>query len=401
MKNDIEELIVKIEISNKIFTVGQLASLDHKIFFEYDDNFVKSGFEISPYNLPLKPGAQSNQLEYFNSLPGVFHDSLPDGWGLLLMDHFFEKNSFHRHEITMLQRLAYIGENAMGALSFYPCKSRTYSNKILDLSLLAKESKRIIEGNAQNILPELFIAGGSPAGARPKILVGYNETTNHIVFDSPKLPEGYEHYLIKFFAKSESSDAALIEYVYAKMARQAGINIPKFRLFHSDDGGFYFGIKRFDRVTTEKVHMHSLCGLINAPHNIPCFEYIDFIKLTYDLTKSNIEKLKAYKLMIFNVLTHNKDDHTKNFSFLYRHSQWQLAPAYDLTYSQGMGNQHAMTIAGKGHNITEEDFMFVAQKVDILPKEALIALEEVKEALTQWKTIAKQVGLNPKAFPFL
>ena len=102
------------------FSVGTLAFHDHRIFFEYDASWLNRGIELSPFTLPLQSGLIEHRNREFGPLFGLFDDSLPDGWGLLLMDRHFRRAGVDPSSISSLERLAYLGSRTMGALTYHP-----------------------------------------------------------------------------------------------------------------------------------------------------------------------------------------------------------------------------------------------------------------------------------------
>jgi len=388
-------LNVEIHVGNELMLVGELAHIGHRIYFEYSPEFIASGIELSPFNLPLKPGVQEDDHRVFHGLHGLFSDSLPDGWGLLLMDRFFRKEGIDPFSISPLERLAYIGNRGMGALTYKPAKKIDSNLQgLLDLSVLARECEEVLRGDEKDILPELIIAGGSPGGARPKVLIGFNEKTNEVCSGTVELPEGFEPYLVKFSAMTDFKDLGAIEYAYALMAKDAGIFMSDSKIFDAGNEGRFFGVKRFDRKNNQRIHMHTLSGLLHADYRTPNLDYIDFLKTVLALTKNHQEVLQAFRLMVFNLLTHNRDDHSKNFSFLLLDDAWHLSPAYDLTFSSGIAGEHTMMIGGEGANPKKDHLLLVAKKLGIKSKVALEIIDELRSVVSKWSSYAKNVGVT-------
>ncbi len=372
--------------------LGTLATKDNTIYFEYDKEFLKNGTEISPYKLPLKSGVFRCNDGTFEGLWGVFADSLPDGWGRLLMDREFLKRGVKLQNVSPLDRLALVGQDGMGALEYEPASE--FKNMIDEIILddLAKGSKEILKGSSEEMIDELFALGGSSAGARPKVLVQVSSDFKEITNSKKALQDGFEHYIIKFASRYDSLDSALIEFVYNQMAQEAGLNVPKFHLFKGKKG-YYFGAKRFDRVKDKKVHMHSVAGLIHSDFRYPTLDYNDLLKLTLHLTKSFKEQEKMFRLACFNMFANNRDDHAKNFSFLLNDkNEWVLSPTYDLTYSFGPGGEHSTIYLGEGKNPTTKHLETLAKQNGIKDSKNIIA--EVQEALGKWQVLAKEVGVS-------
>lgn len=335
--------------------VGILAKTENNLVaFEYDKNWLENGFSISPFSLPLIKRVFISKYEPFKGLFGVFNDSLPDGWGRLLVDRLLLKNQINLNEVDNLNRLAIVQNNGMGALSYQPEHVFKADNKISNLDELANECSKILETNSSNNLDELFKLGGSSGGARPKILTQINN----------------EDWIIKFPSSTDSKNIGEIEYKYSLCAKKCGINMTETKLFPSEICSGYFGTKRFDRTNNKKVHMISVSGLLETSHRFPNLDYNDLMKLTLKLTKNYTDIEQLFRLMCFNVYAHNRDDHSKNFSFLYDDNlkEWHLSPAYDLTYSSSINGEHATTINGEGKNPDINNIICVAQKIGIKEK---------------------------------
>jgi len=376
--------------------VGTLAETDNKQhYFEYDENFLNNNHNISPFKLQFARGLQENKDTYPRESFGIFNDSLPDSWGLLLMDRLFRKHSRNIRDITLIDRLAYIGNRGMGALTYEPAEEMDFpQNDLFDLYKLSENSMDLLMGKTEEVLPILAKSGGSPGGARPKILAGFNG--NKLISDGAELPDGYKPWIIKFKAVDDFSDAGKIEYVYAQMAKEAGLNISEFHLFNDNNGNSYFGTKRFDRKDGNKrVHTHTLANLIHADFRIPSLDYEILFKVCSRLTGNYNDVEMCFRLMVFNVLSYNRDDHGKNFAFqMSTDGTWSFAPAYDLTFAYGPGGEHTTTIAGEGRNPIVKDFLKLSSLADISEVEANRIIKQVKSALSKWKKLASDVGVS-------
>ena len=242
----VTEVKIGIDFGDAVHPVGRLAMRGQVIYFEYDRRFIQRGIEISPLNLPLQPGVQSFNYSLFEGLPGVFNDSLPDGWGRLLFDRSLRSQGILPSDVTPLDRLAHVGAHALGALVFEPDYSADGKQDDISLDTLASQAQAVLDGTSDNVLAELIALNGSSAGARPKALIGVNAKRDHIVYGVHDLPEGYTPWMVKFPNDQDGMDAGAIEYVYALMAKQAGIAMPDIHLFPAKRGAGYFAIKRFD-----------------------------------------------------------------------------------------------------------------------------------------------------------
>jgi serine/threonine-protein kinase HipA len=394
----VRTLEVRLDWGGREVVVGTLAEDDRRVYFEYAPSFLAAPLPISPFKLPAVPGLIEHADRQFGELFGVFDDSLPDSWGLLLMDREFKRQGRRLSDISPLDRLAYIGTHGMGALTYHPAVPEEVAGLLdLDLGVLAREAGRVLEGSAEEVLPALRIAGGSPGGARPKVLVGVRDD-GRMIAGMPDLPEGYRHFLIKFAAGQDSDDGGAVEAAYALMAAEAGIDIPRTRLFGTPAGDRYFGTERFDRRGNTRLHMHSLGGLWHASHRVASMDYEGFIKTTRALTRDQRQVEAAFRRMVFNVAAHNRDDHVKNFSFLMgMDGAWRLSPAYDLTFAEGPGRQHTMDVAGEAARPGDREMLRVAELCDVDSRRGRDIIAEVRGAVEQWPRFAEACGVPDEA----
>jgi len=256
----VKEVNVGINFGNEITFVGRLAIRDRQIYFECDRTFIEGGLEISPLRLPLKPGVSNFDYHLFKGLPGVFNDSLPDGWGrCLLFDRFARSYGVLPTDITPLARLAHVGSHTLGALVFEPDYCADDTQNEINLDSLAAQAQEVLNGASDNVLAKLIALNGSSAGVKPKALIGVNNKRDHIIPGVHDLPQGYTPWMVKFPNNQDGLDAGAIEYVYALMAKEAGIAMPDVHLFPAQQGAGYFAIKRFDREGKKRLpHAHSL-----------------------------------------------------------------------------------------------------------------------------------------------
>ena len=355
---------LKVFYNDKL--VGTLAKTpDRLVAFEYDNDWLATGFSISPFSLPLQKKVYLPKFEPFEGLFGVFNDSLPDGWGRLLVDRLLLKNKINPSEIDNLNRLAVVQQSGMGALTYQPEHKFETQEQESDFDKLAQECSKILESKSSDNLDELFMLGGSSGGARPKILTKINN----------------EDWIIKFPSSQDPKNIGEQEYKYSLVAKDCGIKMSETKLFPSKICSGYFGIKRFDRENGKKVHMVSVSGLLETSHRLPNLDYNILMKLTLELTKNYQDIEQLYRLLCFNVFAHNRDDHSKNFSFLYGESQkeWHLSPAYDLTYSSSLNGEHATTINGEGKNPSLDDTLAVAKNIGIKEKHARDIALDIKD----------------------
>ena len=358
--------------------MGRLLLKNRQIFFEYDAAFIKTGLELSPFKLPLKGGVIESNDRTFEGLFGVFNDSLPDGWGRLLLDRKLMNAGFNPGTLSPLDRLCFVGRSGMGALSYEPENPSAISHITNDLDKIDSEIQATLDEDDAYV-DDLLILGGSSAGARPKVLL-------HI--------DG-EDWLIKFRSHLDPKDISAIEYAYHLMAIDAGLIVPKAKLFPSRRGLGFFGVKRFDKSGEERMHMHSIAGLLHADHREPSLDYESIMKATLYITKDIRQCEIQFRNAVFNVLSHNRDDHSKNFSFLMdAQGNWTVSPAYDLTFSSGPSGEHSTMIMGEGKSPTKAHLLRLAAICNIKQDKALEIIHQVLAATDKWDDFAREVGVS-------
>lgn len=390
----IDRLNVSIEFREEIHEVGILVRDDRNIYFRYNEEFLEQGYSISPFKLSFTPGIQTPGVSFFDGLFGVFADSLPDGWGRQLIDRAIVARGISLSEVSILDRLAYVGDAGMGALTYRPAyEAPPTKTAMVNLDFLAEESQHFLRGASTDIIEQLLKLGGSSGGARPKILVGFNPVTEELIHGAAHLPPGFEHWLIKFSALIDPADVAQIEFAYHKMAVSAGVEMTPCRLFSGASGRKYFGTKRFDRQANDRLHLHSAAGLMHDNFRLSSMDYGHVMDAAFRLENSVEAYEKVLRLAAFNVFTHNRDDHSKNISFLMNaNGTWQLAPAYDLTYSSTGHGYHSMSVAGESKSPTEKNLLSLATAFGI--KKPSRIFEEVRAATSQWPKIAQEAGVT-------
>jgi len=361
----------KLEVYYRGRHVGTMAPYQkYMTAFEYTADWLRNGFSISPFSLPLIPGIKIAKAIPFNGLFGIFMDSLPDGWGRLLVDRMLRREGERPEEIGYLNRLSIVGSSGMGALEYKPVYLWKKGAEIVsDFDRLAGECAKILQSEESKDLDTLFAMGGSSGGARPKVIL--------------KMDDG--EWIVKFPSSGDPEDIGRMEYEYHLCAKACGIDIPEIRLFPSARCSGYFGSRRFDRVDEagkeKKIHMASASALLETSHRIPSLDYTTLMSLTWQLTKEAEDLHRMFTLMCFNVFAHNRDDHSNNFSFLCDEGTWRLAPAYDLTRSDSLGGEHATTIAGEGKNPGMKDILAVAKNIGMKESTAKEIAEKVKETV--------------------
>lgn len=368
--------------------------------FQYDPEFVKSGLAIAPLMMPL-----SNQIytsadfqvprNAFFGLPGVFADSLPDSFGNKLVKDWMISQGYSMDSITVLDRLSYVGDRGMGALTYEPAMFRGNSDPtVLDMKALVEEARLALNADLSKLggaeaLRRIIRVGTSAGGAQAKAVVGWNRDTGEFLVGSGDLPEGFEHWLIKFTPYG-IDDAGEKEYEFYRMALECGIVMSECRIYELD-GRKHFMTKRFDRDGNRRFHTQTYCAMKHLPHLSPVSlcTYEGIFETSFDLGLGYEDREQLFRRMAFNVYTREMDDHTKNFSFLMRENgKWELAPAYDLTgYHFSVddptmfefSNRHALSVNGKFSSITDEDLLTVAERYGI--GTARKVLKRIKEVV--------------------
>lgn len=389
------QIRVGLNFSGSQMPVGRLAMRDRRIYFEYDQEFLAGGLEISPFQLRAIPGVQTFDRQLFEGPPGVFNDSLPDGWGRLLLDRAMRAEGVLPQQLGPLDRLAHVGCSGMGALTYEPNHSKGGAGGEVDLNHLAAQSQDVLEGEASDVLMELLALNGSSAGARPKALIGFNKRTGAIIHGASEAPDIFAPWLVKFPNIQDGLDAGAVEFVYAEMVRRAGLDVMETHLFQASRGAGYFAVKRFDRKNGERLHMHTACGLLHSDFRTPALDYRDLLELTALLTRDVREVAKMFRIAVFNVLAHNRDDHSKNFSFLIdQKGDWRLAPAYDLTFLSGPGGEQSATVLGEGKAPGPGNLRALGATADLDRDEVARIIDQTEAALAEWPQLAKNTGVT-------
>lgn len=385
-------LVVSLRWSGDDFMpVGRLALRDRRIYFQYDAAFARAPLPVSPFHLPAGEQLFGPFATPFDGLPGVFNDSLPDGWGRLLMDRRARRLGV---SLTPLDRLAVVGGSGIGALAYAPMTELGVSQGPLDLDALAADTAAVLDGAADDVIDRLIVLGGSPQGARPKAMIAWSKRDGRVVHGVDDPGPGFRRFLVKFRARSDPADIGPIEFAYSRMARAAGLRVPDSRLFRGRSGAAYFGSERFDRTGGARRHVHTLSGLLHADHRTPGLDYVTVLAAAQRLTRDHQELLALFRHMVFNVVAHNRDDHAKQFSLcMDRTGTWTVAPAYDLTFSDGINGEHTTTVDGEGAAPGDADLLRVADKFGIRKSAAAEAIDAVRAAVRRWPAFADDAGV--------
>jgi len=342
--------------------VGTLAlTPERQCAFQYDPEWTEQGFSVSPFDLPLTSDLYIAKPGLFDGGFGVFNDSLPDGWGRFILDRYLKEKGEDPEQLSALQLLSLVGKSGRGALEYYPSIDLEEKKpEIISFLNFEKTARDLIDSKntTELSIDTVFKYSGSSGGARPKIFIGLDG----------------EEWLIKFSNSADSKNIGQTEYEYSLLAKSCGISMTETRLFEDK----YFGTKRFDRTPNGKIHVISAAALLNADYRIPSLDYNSLLKGCQILTGDMKEVEALFRLMVFNVIIKNRDDHAKNFAFLFDGTRWRLAPAYDILPSGGYNGYHTTLINGSGKP-SAEDILSTAKKIGIAEKRAKEILEEVRE----------------------
>lgn len=387
--------------------VGTMIEHQGVIYFEYDKEFKLTGLQISPIKLHTSKtqGAYTNSehIKVYHGMAGVFFDSLPDKHGMSFIDRYFEKQGLKPFEVTLLHKLAFIGDRGMGAIEYIP-KEDDISDS-LNITINAKEAYEELKQNLQNdnssieSLMNIKQSVSPVGGGRPKMLVQYNYQTNEIRLNKKELHKGYIRAIIKFDEIYEgvgSIGLTKLEYIFMSMAQEIGINTAQFQLI-SEGNAKHFLVKRFDRDNNdEKIHMATASGLMHIDISVlkaTSYEYL--FMLTRNICKSQEDIEELFKRMVLNILISNFDDHAKNFAYLMdKNGIWKLSPAYDITYSKGLLKSHTTTVCGKDLDITKDDILKIAKAQSIKPAIAIKIIDKCIDVVRTFEEKAKNIELD-------
>lgn len=406
-------------------TVGAVSWLDDRSYgvFEYDKDFIKKGLDVSPIMMGLSTARSGDGKFFFPALnkdtflglPGLLADVLPDKFGNSIIDTWLARNGHDSNSFSPVERLCYTGKRGMGALEFSPPVIKDYDKSVaVEISELVKLAQDVVNErkglnvqfggndheNADAIL-DILRVGTSAGGARPKAVIAMNDKGD-VMSGQADAPEGYDYWLLKFdgvtdLELGEPGGYGRIEYAYYLMAKEAGITMTESKLLE-ENGRAHFMTKRFDRVDGKKLHMQSLCGIAHYDFNMAgAYSYEQAFEVMRKLRLSKAEAAQQYRRMLFNIISRNQDDHTKNISFLMsKDGKWKLSPAYDVTYSHNPAgkwtNQHQMSINGKRDHFTKEELIYTGKSISISKPEEII--DEVIMAVDKWSYYSDKCGVK-------
>ena len=391
--------------------VGTLAQNRQGVFFQYHADYLSRFSNLSPFSMNADTRVQAAPKSPHNGLHGVFSDAMPDGWGLLLQDRIFKQNNILPNMVTAMDRLAFVGNSAIGALSFSPVSEYAVgNNKNTDLFTLGLNAQQIFDGQTEHVLKAL-VAAGSSGGARPKaqIYVGGDNFSACSTLERPN----DDAWIVKFTSQNLAlgHEEGICEAVYLTLAQKANLNPPQWALLDApatSGAKKWLALKRFDFVPSStgesgRYHMHSACGLLDADFRAPSLDYDNLIRATRVLCKSPAAGQLQFKRAIFNLFACNQDDHSKNWGFLQDDAgHWQPSPFFDITFSPHPFREHATAYAGFGKKPTLGAIKQLAQSAGFARWElAREAIHEVVEAVIQFSNEAKTLGVSPSTIKLI
>jgi len=387
-------------------SVGVLAQNKQGVYFQYDNSYLNSQKNLSPFKLKFTNELQLAPKTPHNKLHGVFSDSLPDGWGLLLQDREFKKRGLQPNQITAMDRLSLVGNTGVGALSYQPaCNEQNEINPKLDLHILGLEAQAVFNGQTEELTQALLTAGSS-AGARPKAQLYFAPGDFSKCRTQPT--KGDEAWLVKFTSENLplKHEEGLCEAAYLTMAKLAKIDTPEWQLIpapKTSGASHWLALKRFDRQQTPggqlgKMHMHSAAGLLDADFRMPSLDYQEIIKASRVLCQSPKTGQIQFARAIFNLLSCNQDDHAKNWSFLQTDDgNWNPSPFYDITYSPTAFNEHSTAFIGYGKQPPLKVIQQLATDASFSNwQEAKEVIENITDAISQFTNTAQSLGIQKK-----
>jgi len=394
--------------------------------FEFDNAFKRNNWDLSPLKMPVNSREDifsfpelrkkaNSELSCFKGLPGLLADSLPDNYGNQLINRWLAEQGRPENSMNPVEKLCFIGTRGMGALEFEPATlsntKKTFDIEVNSLVEIAQKmlSKRKqfganLQEQDEQAIRNILKIGTSAGGARPKAVIAYNEKTGKVKSGQAKAPKGYDHWLIKLDGVSdvqlgESYGYGRVEYAYYLMAGDCGIEMMPSELFE-ENGRAHFMTKRFDREGTDtKHHIQTLCAIKHYDYNdMRSYSYEQLFQTMRELRLTYPEAEQMFRRMVFNVLSRNCDDHTKNFSFrLKKDHKWELAPAYDVCHSYRPDSewvsQHALSINGKRTGITRNDLLVLAESVNI--KKADQIIQQINSVVNRWTEYADSANVRP------
>lgn len=396
--------------SGQQVTVGVLAQNRQGVFFQYDADYLQSFNNLSPFTLKMTTELQLAPKTPHRGVHGVFGDCLPDGWGMLLQERVFRQYGIMPAQLTAMDRLAFIGNTALGALGFAPVSDYAVDMQgEIDLATLGLEAQALFDGQTDDVLAAL-VAAGSSGGARPKAQVYM--PPNQPAQCRTRAKTGDEAWLVKFTSQNLplGHEEGLCEAVYLHLAELAKLKPVTWRLLDAPrraGARAWLAVKRFDWMAGHegagRLHMLSACGLLDADFRTPSLDYEDLIKASRQLCKSPAVGQLQFRRAIFNLFACNQDDHSKNWSFLQDDKgQWVPAPFYDVTFSPHPFAEHATAFSGFGKKPSLKAIKKLAMHAGFANwRQARQAITEIVEVMASFQSVAKEFGVHARTIELI
>lgn len=380
-----------LDESQPSIPIGRLAMAGGLAQLEWSAAVIEGRRRIDPWLYPPEPGLQAARSRDFDGLHGFLADSLPDAWGRLLMKRRLEKLGIRLETLTAVDRLALVGNGGRGALVYKPATTPVEKVGAIDLDALAEQAQVLLLGEDTDLIDTLARLGGASGGARPKVSIGIAADGT---LGQNAAADGHDEWIVKFRATVDPVDIGPIEEAYAHMARAAGIDMAPSRLLPAKTGPGYFAARRFDRPSPgRRLHMVSLAGALEALPDVPSIDYDGLLRATAAITRHASDVEQAFRRMVFNILAHNRDDHTRQHSYLMdANGEWRLAPAYDLTFSNGPGGEHYLAVEGEGRTPTRAQVVTLGRRHGLSDRTIAEIIDAVRDALAGWPLIATELG---------
>jgi serine/threonine-protein kinase HipA len=362
---------------------------------EWSPEVIARGLAVSPLKYPPEAGlhAASSRDREFLGLHGFLADSLPERWGTLVLRKRLAKLGIDITSLSPLDLLALVGRDGRGALVFEPAATPPDDVESLDLDALAADALVLLEGEEAKLADALAKLGGGSGGARPKVHVGF-DGKGKVSVGTGEIAAVQQAWIVKFRAPTDLPDIGPIEEAYAAMAEAAGLTLSVHRLIAAKKGPGYFATRRFDRQGGKRLHMVSLAGAIEAPSDGPS-SYDMFLRATRAITRRTDDVAAAFQRMVFNILAHNRDDHTRQHAYLMdTNGEWRLAPAYDLTYAPGPGGEHYLDVEGEGRHPTRAHVVKLGKRHGLSEKHIAEIIDKTRAAVSGWPKFAKSAGVS-------
>lgn len=393
--------------------------------FEYDTTFKNLNWELSPLKMPINSGrgvfsfpelkqGKNDLFDTFKGLPGLLADVLPDRYGNELINLWLAQQGRPLNSMNPVEMLCFIGTRGMGAMEFEPANFNVNKSSFsIEMDSLVDIAKKMLSQKVsfqtnlkkydEQAIMQIITIGTSAGGARPKAVIAYNEKSGEVRSGQTIAPRGFEHWLLKLDGVSDvqlgaSDGYGRVEMAYYNMAISCGIDMMPSMLFE-ENGRAHFMTKRFDREQGDiKHHMQTLCAINHFDYNsVTSFSYEQLFQTMRELSLSYADAEQMFRRMVFNVISRNCDDHTKNFAFrLKKEGKWELAPAYDLCHAYRPNHQwvsqHALSINGKRKDINKSDLLVIGNSIHC--KRAAEIVDEIESIVMNWDKFASEVGVS-------